>query len=225
VGTGEIGGRLPNGVYYSNRMQPAAGGSDKEFPTVAQEDLDALREAANSAAPQLAADAIARDQPGEEILLSTATVSAQDDAFDHQVGEDVAEITLRSTLTVDVLTVDGEAVSAQYEKILTDRLVAEAPEGFVVVPEKIVFEGPVETEASDRGVRLEVRARADAVADLDDTERGALANELAGASAEDAAAILGRQPEIADYRVNYHPAWLPQQMPSNAGRIQFEIDE
>ncbi len=52
VGTGEIGGRLPNGVYYSNRMQPAAGGSDKEFPVVAQEDLDALRAAANSAAPR-----------------------------------------------------------------------------------------------------------------------------------------------------------------------------
>jgi len=55
VGTGEIGGHLPNGVYYSNRMQPAAGGSDKEFPVVAQEDLDTLRAAASSAAPELAA--------------------------------------------------------------------------------------------------------------------------------------------------------------------------
>lgn len=225
VGTGEIGGRLPNGVYYSNRMQPAAGGSDKEFPTVAQEDLDGLRAAANSAAPQLAAEVIARDQPGEEILLSTATISAQDDAFDHHAGEDAAEISLRSTLTIDVLTVNGEAASAKYEKILADRLGAEAPEGFVVVPEKIVFEGPIETEASDRGVRLEVKARADAVANLDDAERAALANELAGASAEDAAAILERQPEIAEHRVNYHPAWLPEQMPSNAGRIQFEIAE
>ena len=122
VGTGEIGGRLPNGVYYSNRMQPAAGGSDKEFPVVAQEDLDALRAAANSAAPELAAEAIARDQPGEEILLSTATVSGQDDAFDHQAGEDAAEISLRSTLTVDVLTIDGEAARAKYEQILADRL-------------------------------------------------------------------------------------------------------
>ena len=225
VGTGEIGGRLPNGVYYSNRMQPAAGGSDKEFPTVTQEDLDALRAAAKSAAPQLAAEAIAQDQPGEEMLLSTATVSAQADAFDHQVGEDAAEIALRSTLTVNVLTVDGKAAGAKYEKILADRLGAEAPEGFVVAPEKIVFEGPVETEASDRGVRLEVKARADAVAELDDAERAALANELAGASAEDAAAILERRPEIAEYKVNYHPAWLPQQMPSNAQRIQFEFDE
>jgi hypothetical protein len=223
VGTGEIGGRLPNGVYFSNRMQPAAGGSDKEFPIVAQEDLDALRAAANSAAPDLAADAIAQDQPGAEILLSSATVSGQEDAFDHQAGEDAAEISLRSTLTVDVLTFDGEAARVKYEQILAGDLTADAPEGFVVAPEDIDFEEPIETEESDRGVRLEVKARAEAIADLDDAERAALAAELAGASADDAAAIVAQRPEIADFTVNYHPAWLPDEMPNNAGRIQFEI--
>jgi hypothetical protein len=225
VGTGEIGGRLPNGVYYSNRMQPAAGGSDKEFPVVAKEDLDALRAAANGAAPELAAEAIARDQPGAEILLSSASISEQDDAFDHQAGEDAAEISLRSTLTVDVLTFDGEAARAKYEQMLADRLRGDAPQGFAVAPEDIDFEGPIETEESERGVRLEVKARADAIADLDDAERAALAQALAGASADDAAAILARRPEIADFKVAYHPAWLPQQMPNNAGRIQFEISK
>jgi hypothetical protein len=223
VGTGEIGGRLDNGVYYSNRMQPAAGGSDKEFPVVAPEDLDALRAAATGAAPELAAGVIAQDQPGEEILLSTATVSGQDDAFDHQVGEDAAEVSLRSTLTVDVLTFDGEAARAKYEQVLADRLRADAPAGFVVTPDDIVFEGPIETKEGDRSVRLEVTARADAIAELDDAERAALADELAGASAEDAEAILARRPEIVEYTVDYHPAWLPQQMPNNAGRIQLEI--
>jgi hypothetical protein len=223
VGTGEIGGRLPNGVYYSNRMQPAVGGSDKEFPVVAQEDLDALRAAANGAAPKLTAESIARDQPGEEILLSSAKVSGQDDAFDHMAGDDAAEISLRSTLTVDVLTFDGEAAKAKYEQILADRLIADTPEGFAVAPQDIVFEEPIESEKSDRGVRLEVKARADAVAELDAAERAALADELAGASADDAAAILKQRPEIADFRIDYHPAWLPDQMPNNAGRIQFEI--
>ncbi len=223
VGTGEIGGRLPNGVYYSNRMQPATGGSDKEFPVVAQEDLDALRAAATSAAAELAAEAIARDQPGAEILLSSATVSGQEDAFDHQAGEDAAQISLRSTLTVDVLTFDGEAARAEYEQILAERLSADAPEGFAVAPQDIVFEEPVETEEIDRGVRLEVKARADAIAEIDAAERAALANELAGTSADDAAAILARRPEIAVFKVDYRPAWLPDEMPNNAGRIQFEI--
>jgi hypothetical protein len=93
----------------------------------------------------------------------------------------------------------------------------------VVTPDDIVFEGPIETKEGDRSVRLEVKARADAIAELDDAERTALADELAGASPEDAAAILARRPEIAEYRVDYHPAWLPEQMPNNAGRIQLEI--
>lgn len=167
----------------------------------------------------------ARDQPGEQVLFSTATVVGQDNAFDRQAGDDAAELSLQSTLTVDVLTFDGEAASAEYERILSDRLSADAPEGFAVAPDDIVFEGPVETEESERGIRLEVSARADAIADLDDAERAALADELAGASAEDAAATLARRPEIAEYRVDYHPAWLPEQMPNNAGRIQLEIAE
>jgi hypothetical protein len=92
-----------------------------------------------------------------------------------------------------------------------------------VAPDEIVFEGPTETVESERGVRLEVKARAEAIADLDDAERAALAAELAGVSAEDAAAILARRPEIAESTVDYHPAWLPEQMPNNAGRIQVEI--
>jgi hypothetical protein len=190
---------------------------------VAQEDLDALRAAAASAAPKLAAEALARDQPGEEILLSSATISRQEDAFDHQVGEDAEEISLRSTLTVDVLSFDGAAARAEYEQTLAGRLSGDAPEGFVVTPEDIVFEGPTEIEESDRGVRLEVKASADAIAELDDEERAALVAELTGASADDAAAILARRPEIADFSVDYRPVWLPDQMPNNAGRIEFEI--
>jgi hypothetical protein len=222
VGTGEIGGRLPNGVYYSNRMQPAEGGTDKEFPLVAQEDLDALSAAAKDAAPELAAKAVAREQPGAKVLVSTLTVSGQENDFDHQAGEDAAEISVRSTLTVDVLTYDGEAASDQYEQILAARLGDDAPVGFAVAPEEIVFEEPIVTAENDRGVRLEVRASADATAILDDAEREALAAELSGASAEEAAAVLARSPEIAEFSVDYHPAWLPEQMPNNAGRIQFE---
>ena len=75
VGTGELGGRLPNGVYYSNRMAPAAGGTDKEFPMVAQADLDALIAAARAAAPELAAAALEEEYPGEALLPATVTVT------------------------------------------------------------------------------------------------------------------------------------------------------
>ena len=225
VGTGELGGRLANGVYYSNRMQPAAGGTDKEFSVVAQEDLDKLREAAKGAAPKLAAEAIAAEQPGEKILVSKLTFTEQRDQFDHQPGEDAADVTVRSTLTVDVLTYDGNAASDEYEKILAARLGDDAPEGFAVSPEEIVIENPNEIEDSDRGVRLEVSARAEALAVLDDSERNALVAELAGADPERVEAVLERLPEITEYTIDYQPGWLPEQMPDDAARIQIEMAE
>ena len=225
VGTGELGGRLPNGIYYSNRMQAATGGTDKEFPVVAQEDLDTLSEAAKGAAPKLAAEAIAAEQSGENILVSKVTITGQSDEFDHQPGDDAAEVSLRSTLTVDVLTYDANAASDEYEPILAGRLGDETPSGFAVAPEEIVFENPSEIQDSDHGVRLEVSARADAVAVLDDSERNALVAELAGADREQVEAVLERSPEIADYTVDYQPAWLPEQMPDNTARIQIELVE
>ena len=225
IGVGELGGRLPNGVYYSNRMQPAAGGTDKEFPVVAQEDLDKLSEAARGAVADLAAEAIGAEESGENILVSKVTIADQRDEFDRQAGEDATEVSVRSTLTVDVLTYDAEAASGEYEKILGDRLRDEAPEGFAVVPEELVFETPNEIQDSDRGVRLEVAAKADATAILDEGERNTLVAELAGANSEQAAAVLGQFPEIADYTIDYQPAWLPEQLPNNTARILIELEE
>jgi hypothetical protein len=37
------------------------------------------------------------------------------------------------------------------------------------------------------------------------------------------ATILMQWPDVASYNVDYHPSWLPPQMPQNANRIQFQI--
>ena len=223
VGVGELGGRLPNGVYYSNRMGPAAGGTDKEFPIVAQADLDGLIAAAREAAPALAAEAVAAEQPGAKILPSSVEILDQADTFDQQVGAEVGEVALTATLTLDVLTYDGAAASARYEATLADRLADEAPQGFAVAAEEIAFAEPEVVEESDDGARLEVEASAEAVAVLDEAERAALAAELAGASPEEAAAVLERAEEIAGFNVEYRPSWLAPRMPTNSGRIQFEM--
>ena len=225
VGTGELGGRLANGVYYSNRMGPAAGGTDKEFPVVAQADLDGLVAAAREEAPALAAAAVAAEQPGAAILPSSVEIAEQRDAFDHGVGDEIGEVSLNATLTIDVLTYDGAAARERYETALAARLADEAPEGFAVGAEDIAYDAPAVVEDGDRGARLEVAASAEAEAVLDEAERAALAAELAGASPEEAAAMLKASAEIAEFSVDYHPSWLAPRMPNSAGRIQFEVAE
>ena len=224
VGTGELGGRLPNGVYYSNRMQPTSGGTDKEFPVVAQADLDALVAQAKKAAPDLVAKTLGSDpDEASEAILSTMTITNQQNAFDHNINDDAQTVSLRSTLTVQVLAYDETAAETGYGQRLATSLAEAAPPGFALDPARITFDVPVEREQGADGFRLEVKAHALARAELDEAKRQALAAKLVGASADEATAILKQVPEIDSFTVEYEPTWLPRQMPKNTGRIELEM--
>jgi hypothetical protein len=223
VGTGEIGGRLPNGVYYSNRMEPTSGGTDKEFPIVTQADLDALTTAAKEAAPALAADALAKEESGLAVVPSSVEVTAEVDAFDHELGDDAEAVALKATLTLQTMSYDAAAARDLYGVALISSLNGEAPEGYAVAPDGVSYEAPVAVDVSDKGARLEIAAHADAAAVLDDVERQALTAALAGTSPDEAAAILAKSPDVAEYSIAYHPSWLAAEMPKNAGRIDLEI--
>jgi hypothetical protein len=147
------------------------------------------------------------------------------DAFDQEVGAEVAEVSLSATLTLDVLTYDGAAADARYETALAAQLAEDAPEGFAVDAEDIAYKTPAVVDETDGGARLEAVAAAEANAVLDDAERTALAAALAGASVEEAAAILEQADDIAGFSVDYHPSWLAPRMPNTTGRIQFEVAE
>jgi hypothetical protein len=222
VGTGEIGGRLANGIYYSNRMEPTEGGTDRELPVVAASDLEALAAQAREAAPALAAQVLAAEDQGQVAVPSLVTVKGQADTFDHAAGDEVDAVALDSVLTLEVMAYDGDAAAEATEAQLLPRLGAVAPVGFAIDPRRVAYDAPVEAAAPEDGVRLEIAARAEAVAVLDENEREALAAALVGKSPEEAAAILATVPEIATFEVDYQPGWLPRQMPGNTARIEFE---
>lgn len=134
-------------------------------------------------------------------------------------------VSLRAEMTLDVAVYDVGEAESRYESALTQQLAAAAPDGYWVNPEAIAFSEPVAVEAPDGGTRLEVTASVDAEARLGEAERQDLAERLAGLSAAEAEAVLSEIEGIATYTVEYQPAWLPQQMPANAGRIAFEIVE
>lgn len=225
VGTGEIGGRLPNGVYYSNRMQPTDGGTDKEFPIVAQADLDALSKQAAAAAPDLVRAALARNGADAALLESSVRITSQQDSFDHQAKDDAEHVSLTSTMTIEALIYPASAAETRVEPALAAQLNAAAPEGYAVDPASITYEPPVEIDESERGARLEVAAKARAEAVLSEAEREQIAADLAGKRPEEVAAILANVPQVASFRVDYEPAWLSGQMPNNAARIEFEFAE
>ena len=120
------------------------------------------------------------------------------------------------------MTFDLDAAAAAYEPALTQALRAKTPDGYAVAADAIAFDPPKETKSGNQGARLEVDARANAAAVLDDAQRAALAAQLAGKSPQEAEAILKRTPQIAQFTIDYRPSWLPDEMPKSAQRITFE---
>ena len=223
VEPGAIGGRLPSGVYYSNRDGPTQGGSDRAIRTVAEADLDALRARAEEQLPALARAAFAEKLPdGEAVLPASFEVGEGTEEFDHDVGDDAATVRLRAVRPVTALTYDADALRSRAEEELAGRLAAAAPAGYELDPVSITFEESVAVEGREDGVRLRVAAEAEARAVLDDEERRSLAEALAGEEPRAAEAILREVPEIERFSIAYRPGWLPDRMPGDAGRIEVE---
>lgn len=222
VGTGEIGGRLPNGIYYSNRMEPTSGGTDKEFRVVAQGDQDALRDQANDAAGDLATTAINGEKGDQGFVITNVTLVGEQDTFDHNVGERSDSVNLQRTMTLDVTVVDLQQAEVDFERNLADALVANAPEGFTVPIKEMRVNPPVVERTEERGSRLQITADVEARDELDEAQRLQLAKELAGLSATEAEAVLAEDPAIAGARVEITPGWLIKSVPDNPDRVVFE---
>jgi hypothetical protein len=223
IETGQLGGRLPNGVYYSNRMSPTTGGTDKEFPVVAEADLAALSSAAIEAAPELAMSELSKTEADARVLRTSLRVADQKDEFDATVGANAAAVSVRSTLTLELLTYDGAEARAKYEPLLLEQLRRAVPDGYEIDPPTVWYGEPVEINDDQGQARLRVEAGANAVAVLDEAERRRLAAELAGQEPDRAIEMLEATSEIESFTVDYQPSWLTDQMPTNPERIIFEV--
>ncbi|HEU5430253.1 MAG TPA: hypothetical protein VFU81_01245, partial [Thermomicrobiales bacterium] len=107
VGVGEIGGRLPNGVYFSNREQGASGGAEKRIPIVAKADLDTLRTQAAAALPQAAMAAFAKALPGgQAIVPETIAAGPAAETFSAAAGDATGTLSLKVVWKASALAYD-----------------------------------------------------------------------------------------------------------------------
>lgn len=222
VGTGEIGGRLPNGVYYSNRMEPTSGGTDQEYRVVTQGDLDALLDQASEAADDLATRAVNGENGDQGFVVTGVKVLSQQDTFDHDVGERGDAVSLQSAMTLEVTVVDLKQAEVDFEQDLADELIASAPPGYTVPVKEMRVNPPVVERTEDRGSRLQISADVEARLVLDDARKRQLAAAMAGLSPAEAEAVLAKDPAVAGARVEITPGWLIKNVPENTDRVVFE---
>ncbi len=222
VGPGEVGGRLENGVYYSNLAGPTSGGTDRVFTVVAQQDLDALLAQASDSALELARVALSKENA--DVTVTSVSAASQDDVFDHAVDEEADTVSLTTTMVLDVATYDEAAAMAELLPHVERQNAAQAPPGTLNDEKEVVLSEPAVVQTNERGTRVEVEARATAWHAFSDAEKESLAAALAGATDEEATAVLSKTPGLADFDVAYAPSWLPREMPNNPGRITIEVE-
>ncbi|MBL8129612.1 MAG: baseplate J/gp47 family protein [Chloroflexia bacterium] len=222
VGTGEIGGRLSNGIYYSNRMEPTTGGTDKEYRVVAQGDHDALLDQASDAVNDLAAGAVNGENGDQGFVITGVKVLKQEDTFDHNVGDRGDTVSLQSAMSLEVTVVDLKQAEVDFERDLAAELIASAPAGYTVPVKEMVVNPPVVERTDDRGSRLQISADVEARQIIDEAQQRQLAARIAGLSPAEAEAVLAQDPTVAGARVEITPGWLIKNVPENPDRVVFE---
>lgn len=222
VGTGEIGGRLDNGVYYSNREAAATGGTDREEPAVAAADREAAAAALAAAVEAAAvAEAGAALDEAVEVVPGSLEVIAEETTFGAAEGEPGATLTARRTATVRLLAFDRGSLEGQLEAGLGSAI--PVPTGRVLDASSVRF-GESETgTASPDGTTYTMPVEVDAVVPLGPAERRALAERLAGTDLATAEAILAGMTGLRSWSFDFQPSWLPNRMPGDPDRIEIEV--
>ena len=221
---GQVAGKLDNGVFYSNRDAPMAGGTDREIKTVQPTDVQTLHASASEQLRQIAATGKGGLDPDTQVVPATVELSEPAYSDDLQAGDDGDQVSTTATATATVLTYSNRDLRLQATEALIPVLSAQLTPGLQLSEStvKLTAQG-TPSEQTARGASFEVSGVANTTASLSDEEAQALADELAGSSASDVNSILTANERISSYDVTYSPGWLPDRMPNSADRIDITV--
>jgi hypothetical protein len=226
VETGTIGGQLPNGVYYTNRDAPTAGGTDREIAVVAEDDAEALLTQAEATLPDFVRQQLAQPlADGSLVLPATIAIGEGRNEFDHQPGDAADTVRLRVIREISAMAYQPEEVRARASEMFRAQLAAQAPAGYQLDVDAIALYPETIVEERAEGTRFRLVAEGRVLAVFDATAGQSLAAALAGADPQRAEAILRDVPQIERFEIVYAPAWFPDRMPGDADRIAIRLIE
>jgi hypothetical protein len=96
-------------------------------------------------------------------------------------------------------------------------------EGLTFDPASVHVNTPAETANADGVLSLLATVAGDAIPPLDESTKQALADQLAGKSRSEVDRILAGLDYADGATVEFSPSWLPERVPSSAGRITIEM--
>lgn len=215
---GMLSGQLENGVYFSNRTTPVAGGTDQTITVVTEEDLANLQAEAEQTLRSIASTSSLSGN--RRVVPSSLSPSNLDISFSRQLGEEAEMVSVDATVTFDAVAFPAEALDAAAQEALPTA----APAGYQLLPGQLVYEVPVETDQQNGSWAMIVPVTGQAAVTVSDEQLDQIARDLVGMSESEAEAYLEAHDLVTSYSLTFEPDWMPQRMPADAGRITLELE-
>jgi hypothetical protein len=227
VPAGGLTGKVPDQeVYYSNLNGPIEGGSDREFTVVTEQDLAAAETAAREDLRAAAVDGWQAQLPeGMAIVGPSVTPSDPTYSIEGAVGERRESVVVSGTVAVTGYVYSLAEVEKQARSTFEVALQEQVPPGYALVPETIELGEPEVIAEAPQNVEYRVEASATARAIFDDGAQEGLRDRMAGASPEEARAVVASVGAIETWEMSSSPGWWPDRMPQSADRITLNIRE
>lgn len=225
---GDLSGVLDSGVFFSNRLQELAGGTDEEGKVVSEDDIEAARSAAADALTEAASERFAQTlQANVMAVPSTFAIEEQGETIDHEAGDAAEAVTLRAVYSVTALTYAADDLENAVSPLLGDALAASIPDGYSLDESTIRLGVPEVPSAddSDGTISAQVPVNARASASFTPEQEASLIDRLEGADDDEAEAILAAEPAVESFTINQSPDWLARGMPADADRIEIHVDD
>ncbi len=222
---GALSGKLDAGVFYSNRMGPLAGGTDRAVRVVGEADLETLHQQIDQALRDRAISAFEGQlASGEQVIAASLAWGELNPQFDRQVDDEAETVGMTVTARVTAIKYNAAEAVSQAEDALRGRLADAAPDGYELAPSTLVLEGSVLLDETAGGSRFSITATASAAARFPPEARDRLANDLKGKEEDEVAAIIQALPGVESFDVSYAPGFLDERMPRVGGQIRIETD-
>ncbi len=222
---GVVQGQLENGLYYTNKTAPIAGGSDRRIPTISEQDRAAAQEAAEEAARAKGQAALTGAFPaGSTPMRDTTGVGNFRVKFNAAEGADGESVTATVTAEATALVYTPGDVEAQARAEAERRLTAQVKPGEPIVAGSVQISAPQVVEDLPGQLTYAVTGGAQTRAVLgSEEERERLAQDLAHKDDADARALLNALPGVASSSIQYQTGPFPERMPWLPSHIQVQV--
>jgi hypothetical protein len=222
LGQGALSGKLPQGVYFSNRNGALAGGTDLSAVVVSDNDIQTALSQLEAAIPEQTAKTISA-ATGQNVAVVPASVehAALAPVASVQAGTVADQVTVTVATVVNALTYDPSVAQPQIVSTAEQALVPASGTELDTSSMQIGEAKAVEGDTTRTLVSVDVPVNQVPIVDQNAIDN--LKDDVKGKSVDEARNTANEIAGIESSDVEIEPSWLPDRLPILPRRIEVNL--